>query len=244
MNTIRMQYIVDQLMKEQPGKDQHHRHLPLHGLKALDVGCGGGILSESLARLGAQTTGLDPSTKLVEQARLHSSLDPRTRSIEYKGGLTVEEFANENTHGGNEKYDIVCLLEVLEHVTDIESILGACKQLLKPATGRLFVSTLNRTLKSHLVAIVGAEYLAGYLPVGTHNWNQFLSPREVHNLMTQCELSQLDVQGMVVTRLPPLPGIGGEWSWKLDQSDLDVNWIGTYKICEDADIDRNRSHTQ
>ena len=287
MNTIRMKYIVDQIItttvankndhrnnssstnstKEERLQQQQQQHCqqPLHGLRALDVGCGGGILSESLARLGcSKVTGIDPSTELVEQAKLHAKLDPRTTTrIEYLGGMTVEELAattaappppkvstvadyddNNDNNNNNNKYDIICLLEVVEHVTDLDSILHACKQLLKPRTGRLFVSTINRTWKSHAVAIVGAEYIMNYLPVGTHDWNKFYNPDEILDEMTCHGFEQLDVQGMVLTKPPPIPipaflqnvtggsssSSTGEWSWKLDPNDKDVNWIGTYKL--------------
>jgi 2-polyprenyl-6-hydroxyphenyl methylase / 3-demethylubiquinone-9 3-methyltransferase len=113
----------------------------------------------------------------------------------------------------------------VEHVTDIPSILKATRSLLKPDTGRLFVSTLNRTFKSHLMAIVGAEYVLRYLPPGTHRWNQFVSPHELQQLAHDSQLQQLDVQGMVVTNFP----WNGQWHWKLDPNDTDINWIGTYQ---------------
>lgn len=218
MNSIRVGYIVDEIKQSTAGEESP----ALSGLKALDVGCGGGLLSESLARLGADVVAVDPSETLVEHAKRHADLDPRTRSIDYRGGYTIEQLAEETS---DPCFDVICILEVVEHVTDVESILRAAKALLKPNTGRLFVSTLNRTLKSGAVAIVGAEYIMGYLPPGTHDWNQFLSPEEVAELMSRVGLQQIDVQGMVVTK----PPFHGRWEWKLDRQDTDVNWIGTYK---------------
>ncbi len=218
MNGIRVQYIQEQII----GRDNNVKTLPFMGLKALDVGCGGGLLSESLARLGATVTAVDPSQELVEAARKHSQLDPRTRSIDFRGGSSVEDLATER-HGTEDHYDMICLLEVLEHVTDPDSILSSIHSLLKP-NGKLFLSTLNRTTKSKLVAIWGAEYVLRYLPIGTHDWNQFRSPDEVQDLLSRNGFSAMHVSGMVVTS-PPL---FGRWDWKLDEKDLDVNWIGTY----------------
>jgi ubiquinone biosynthesis O-methyltransferase len=258
MNSIRVEYIVNNLVpllettvhqthnhpsrksNNNPNNDNNNNNNnnnssrrrppppppPLLGLSALDVGCGGGLLSESLARLGAKVTAVDPSIQLVEQAKKHAQLDPKTQqAIEYRGGCTVEQLAEENKHA-ERLYDVICLLEVIEHVTDVDSILSSVKSLLKPDTGRLFVSTMNRTVKSNIVAIVGAEYVMGYLPIGTHDWNSFRSPSEVQQLMERAGMEQVDVQGMVITS----PPFCGEWHWKLDRNDLDVNWIGMYKI--------------
>lgn len=200
----------------------------MKGKRALDVGCGGGLLSESLARLGASVTGVEPSKELAEQARLHAQLDPRTRSIDYRGGWTVEQLAVEVAETNTEKYDIICCLEVIEHVTDVDSILSSMQRLLKP-DGKLFLSTINRTTKSKAVAIVGAEYIMRYLPIGTHDWNQFKSPEEVRVLMEENGLKEVDVKGMVLTS-PPFRGL---WDWKLSSNDTDINWIGTYQLaCE------------
>jgi 2-polyprenyl-6-hydroxyphenyl methylase/3-demethylubiquinone-9 3-methyltransferase len=207
MNSIRIQHILD--------------CVELKDKRALDVGCGGGLLSESLARLGANVTAIDPSKELVEQAKRHSQLDPRTRTINYRGGHTVEELAAEE----KEKFDVICCLEVIEHVTDIHSLLNAMSSLLKP-NGKLFLSTINRTAKSHAAAIVGAEYIMRYLPVGTHDWDTFKSPQEVSTIVKECGLEQVHVTGMVLTS----PPFQGRWNWKLDEQDTDVNWIGTYQL--------------
>jgi ubiquinone biosynthesis O-methyltransferase len=220
MNSIRVEYIKNQILSSSeqgfPSVDY-----PLSGLTALDVGCGGGLLSESLARLGASVTAVDPSVELVEQAQHHSQLDPRTRSIDYRGGWSVERLAEES----NTKYDVICILEVIEHVADVESVFSSIKALLQPK-GKLFLSTLNRTAKSKALAVVGAEYVMRYLPVGTHDWNQFRSPEEVESLMETTGLEEMDVTGMVLTS-PPL---WGQWNWQLDPKDTDINWIGTYQL--------------
>jgi 2-polyprenyl-6-hydroxyphenyl methylase/3-demethylubiquinone-9 3-methyltransferase len=224
MNPIRVEYMMQQLQSSALNNNKTKNLPPLSGLKALDVGCGGGLLSESLARLGATVMAIDPSTELVEQAQHHARLDRRTRSIDYRGGWTVEQLAEEQPTA-QESFDIICLLEVIEHVTDVDSILKAVSTLLKPG-GTLFISTMSRTLKSNVVAIVGAEYVMRYLPPGTHDWNQFRSPDEVQILMKKVGLlEQVDISGMVLAS-PPL---FGQWNWKLDPKDTDINWIGTYR---------------
>jgi 2-polyprenyl-6-hydroxyphenyl methylase/3-demethylubiquinone-9 3-methyltransferase len=220
MNSIRVEYIKDQILLSSD-KGLPLVDYPLSGLTALDVGCGGGLLSESLARLGASVTAIDPSVELVEQAQHHSQLDPRTRSIDYRGGWSVERLAEES----NTKYDVICILEVIEHVADVDSVFSSISSLLQPK-GKLFLSTLNRTAKSKALAVVGAEYVMRYLPVGTHDWSQFRSPEEVESLMETTGLEEMDVTGMVLTS-PPL---WGQWNWQLDPKDTDINWIGTYQL--------------
>ncbi|KAL3945341.1 MAG: hypothetical protein SGBAC_000546 [Bacillariaceae sp.] len=215
MNSIRVGYILDQISSERS----------LTGKRALDVGCGGGLLSESLARLGANVTAVEPSQELAEQARLHAQLDPRTRSIDYRGGWTVEQLAAEVEGTNAEQYDVICCLEVIEHVTDVDSILSSIQRLLKP-DGKLFLSTINRTTKSKAVAIVGAEYIMRYLPIGTHDWNQFKSPEEVRALVEANGLEEIDIQGMVLTS----PPFQGRWDWALSADDTDINWIGSYQL--------------
>jgi 2-polyprenyl-6-hydroxyphenyl methylase / 3-demethylubiquinone-9 3-methyltransferase len=199
---------------------------PLTGLRALDVGCGGGLLAESLARLGATVTAIDPSTALVETAKVHSKLHPLTRAIDYRGGWTVEQLASEPEHLLGANFDIICLSEVIEHVTNVDAILASVATLLNPSDGVLFVSTLNRTIKSQIMAIFGAEYVMRYVPAGTHDWNQFRSPGEVQALMERAGLTQVDVCGMVVDAPPLL--LRQQWQWRLTPDDTDVNWIGAY----------------
>lgn len=215
--------------------------LPFAGLKALDIGCGGGLLSESLARLGAATTGIDPSEKLIRAAQQHAAVqfghDTTTKNRPTYLTTTAEELAatlaksNTNTDTDTALFDMVCLLEVVEHASDVPSLLAAASSLVRPG-GLLFISTINKTWKSHLLAIVGAEYIMGYLPVNTHNWNQFLSPQQVQDVLTKQGglvkpvANANAVTGMVLAS-PPWPGRC--WNWKLDPNDTDVNWIGTYR---------------
>jgi ubiquinone biosynthesis O-methyltransferase len=222
MNAVRIQYIqnvVERHAHSADGSSSRNRRSPLDGLEVLDIGCGGGLACESLARLGASVTGVDPSDSLIRAAKAHGQLDPQTQSINYIGGYTAEQLALQQP----EKFDVICLLEVVEHATNAPSLLHATAQLLKP-NGLLFVSTINRTAKSYLLTILGAEYVMRYIPVGTHDWSKYLSPQEVNSLAAEALLQNIDVSGMVLSR-PPL---FGNWDWKLDRSDLDVNWIGSY----------------
>lgn len=248
MNVTRVRYIRDQVQRhllqhKLPMENKLQQpSLPLQGLRALDVGCGGGLLSESLARLGADTVGLDPSPALVGAAEAHASRTlshaPRER-LRYIAGTTVEELADEHTasNTGNSDndsklFDIVCCLEVIEHVPNPGSLLEAASRLLKPDGGLLFVSTVNRTPQSFALTIVGAEYVMRYLPVGTHDWKAYKSPDEVEQLLQQQQtgMQPVDVTGMV---LPPmsLPAVllRNEWNWQLDPDDTNVNWIGCYQ---------------
>ena len=239
MNPSRIKYILDIVKKKmkQPNEitNNHHgkkHHPPLHNLTALDVGCGGGLLSESLARLGANVTAVDPSQALVDMAQQHAKHmgDPRLGKIDYRGGVTVEELAASASTNQQDPFDLVCLLEVLEHASDVPSLLQAATSLVKPNGGLLFVSTINRTWKSHLLTIVGAEYIMGYVPPGTHNWEQYLAPDEVTTMVQRFGMQPLDICGMVVSR----PPFCGNWDWRLDARDTDCNWIAAYQYHDKA----------
>lgn len=237
MNPVRVSFIVDTLKSQgrlQTDSAKTNRNLPLGGLRALDVGCGGGLLSESLARLGADVTAIDPSEDVAAAAREHSRHDPLTRGINYRGGISVESLALEVESGMDEgeegRFDVVCMLEVIEHATDQRSILeGAAKLLKRPTSdggrgGMFFISTINRTAKSYAVTILGAEHIARMLPVGTHNWETYVSPQEAEILVADLGLAPVDVCGMVVK--PPF----FDMRWKLDKHDTDINWIGSYSF--------------
>ncbi|WP_047128829.1 bifunctional 2-polyprenyl-6-hydroxyphenol methylase/3-demethylubiquinol 3-O-methyltransferase UbiG [Xanthomonas arboricola] len=163
--------------------------LGLAGARVLDVGCGGGLLSESMARLGAQVTAIDLAPELVKVARLHSlesgvQVDYRVQSVE---DLAAEQPGS---------FDAVTCMEMLEHVPDPTAIIRACASLLKPG-GKLFLSTLNRTPAAFALAVVGAEYIARLLPRGTHHYKDFIKPAELAAWLRSAELQMEDVSGMV-----------------------------------------------
>jgi ubiquinone biosynthesis O-methyltransferase len=219
MNAVRIRYIGDQLARNQQQLQTTHLVSPLEGKTVLDIGCGGGLLSESLARLGATVTAIDPSQRLVDAARLHGQLDRRTRNINYLGNTTAEDLSQTG-----DKFDVVCLLEVIEHATDPDSLVEAAASMVKSG-GYLFLSTLNKTIKSYLLTIVGAEYIMGYTPPGTHDWKQYLSPAQVGEMTSRNGLRPVDVSGMVLHQ----PPMFGKWDWRLDSTNVEVNWIATYE---------------
>ena len=160
----------------------------LFGKKVLDVGCGGGILAESMAREGATVTGLDMGFEPLQVAKLHA-LESGIQ-VEYVQE-TVEEHADKHAH----QYDVVTCMEMLEHVPDPGAIIEACKRLLKPG-GHLFLSTINRTAAAFAVAIVGAEYVARLLPKGTHHYQEFIKPAELARWLREADMQLVDVSGM------------------------------------------------
>ncbi len=180
----------------------------LAGLRILDIGCGAGLLSEPLARLGAQVIGVDPSESNIAAAKVHA-----VRSnllIDYRA-TTVEEM------GHLERFDIVLAMEVVEHVTDVGLFLERCAALMKPS-GMMVVSTLNRTLKSFALAIVGAEYVLRWLPRGTHQWSKFVTPAELAQHLHKSRLEIAEQTGVVYTPFAD--------RWSLS-SDMDVNYMVT-----------------
>jgi 2-polyprenyl-6-hydroxyphenyl methylase/3-demethylubiquinone-9 3-methyltransferase len=154
----------------------------------LDVGCGGGILTESLAKEGAIVTGIDQGDKVIKIAQIHAL--ENNLNIDYKQ-LNIEDFLKKN----KKKYDVITCLEMLEHVPDPSSVIQACKRLLKP-DGRMFFSTINRNPKSFLFAIIGAEYVLKLLPKGTHTYEKFITPAELIQWCRENELNVLDIIGM------------------------------------------------
>ncbi len=183
-NPIRLEYIVEKIKQHfaLEGKKQNL----LEDLKILDIGCGGGLISEPMARLGATVKGIDASEKNINVAKIHA--ERSNLKIDYKKN-SPEEL---NT---NEKFDIILNLEVVEHVDNLEIYLKSCSDLLKK-DGLIFTATLNRTFTSYLKAIIGAEYILRWLPVGTHDWNKFLKPEELEKKMLNNNLKTLDVKGL------------------------------------------------
>ncbi len=180
----------------------------LAGKKVLDVGCGGGILAESLSKAGGIVTGIDLSNKALKVAELHQ-LESNT-SVQYRS-ISAEDLAKEEP----EQYDVVTCMEMLEHVPDPSSVVQACAALCKPG-GRIFFSTLNRNPKSYLFAIIGAEYVLRLLPKGTHKYDKFIKPSELAGFTRQAGLELLEIKGMTYNPLTQIYRLG---------SDTDVNYI-------------------
>ena len=162
---------------------------PLTGLRVLDVGCGGGILSEAMARTGAEVLGIDLATKSLRVAQLHA-WEGGIKNVQYRE-CSVESLAHELP----EQFDVVTCMEMLEHVPDFESVVSSCSRLVKPG-GRVFFSTLNRNPKSFLFAIVGAEYVLNLLPRGTHEYQKFIKPSELAHACRASDLEQQSIRGL------------------------------------------------
>ena len=204
LGPARIQYLRDCIMGHfaRTGFDR-----PLANLGLLDIGCGGGLVAEPLTRLGAKVTGIDPGTDTIGTARAHAA--SQGLAIDYRVAR-VEEIA-----GTGETFDVVTCLEVVEHVPDVAAFLAAAAKAVRPG-GLLIASTLNRTLKSYALAIVGAEYILGWLPRGTHDWNRFVTPEEMTITFKRAGLETPQFTGLV---LDPLAG-----RWRLS-SDMGVNYF-------------------
>lgn len=207
MNPCRMGYIAEQAAAEF-GRDQRAR-APLSGLSAVDVGCGGGLAAEPLARLGAAVTGLDMAGMSLNVARAHAA----SAGLEIDYRLESAEAAAAR----GARFDLVLALEIVEHVADVPTFLAALSALAKPG-GMVILSTLNRTPESFAAAIVGAEWLLRWLPKGTHDWRKFPSPKELEAALGAAGLPVVDAKGMA-----PDPMRGG---WRLVES-LRVNYLMT-----------------
>jgi 2-polyprenyl-6-hydroxyphenyl methylase/3-demethylubiquinone-9 3-methyltransferase len=204
-NPVRLGYIRDRAA-EHFGRDPKKLDC-LKGLRVLDIGCGGGLLSEPLARLGASMVGVDPSERNVEVAKLHA--EQSDLQIAYRSS-TAEQLSADG-----EKFDLVLAMEVVEHVADVPLFVRSCGDMVKPG-GMMIAATLNRTLKSFALAIVGAEYILRWLPPGTHQWDKFVTPNELEIAMEQAGLSVTDERGVVYNPLAD--------AWRLS-SDTDVNYM-------------------
>jgi 2-polyprenyl-6-hydroxyphenyl methylase/3-demethylubiquinone-9 3-methyltransferase len=180
----------------------------LEGKRVLDVGCGGGILAESLSKAGATVTGIDLSTKALKVAELHQ-LESGT-TVRYRS-ISAEDLAKEEP----QSYDVVTCMEMLEHVPDPASVVGACANLCKPG-GHIFFSTLNRNPKSYLFAIIGAEYILQLLPKGTHQYEKFIKPSELAQFTRAAGLEVLQLKGMTYNPITQIYRLG---------SDTDVNYM-------------------
>lgn len=192
-NPVRLAYVREQLTARF-GRDPFSRQ-PYAGLVMLDIGCGGGLLAEPMARLGATVTGIDPSERNIRTAAVHAS--EQELAIDYRVA-SAEELAKEG-----KQFDVILNMEVIEHVNDPASFIATCAQLLKPG-GFMVVATINRTLASLCFAIIGAEYVLGWLPRGTHHWEKFITPDELENHFLNAELRPVDCTGVFYS---PLAGM-------------------------------------
>ena len=186
LNPVRLGYIRDRICQHL-GRDPL-RERPLAGLAAIDVGCGGGLLCEPLARLGATVTGIDPAQASIEVAVRHARA--ADLAIGYRAA-TAEQLLAEDR-----RFDLVCAMEVVEHVADQETFLRTCAALVRPGGG-LVLATLNRTFRAFALGIVAAEYVLGWLPRGTHDWQRFMRPSEAARALRRAGLHTLDLTGVV-----------------------------------------------
>ena len=183
-NPIRIEYITEKIKQEFNLINRNNNFLK--DLKILDIGCGGGLISEPLARLGGEVTGIDASEKNIKVAKLHSK----------KNNLNIN-YLNKSPEqlNNSEKFDIILNLEVVEHVENVDLYIKSCSNLLKK-NGIMFTATLNRTIVSYIKAIVGAEYILRWLPIGTHDWNKFIKPEELEKILSSANFSTIDVKGL------------------------------------------------
>lgn len=206
LNPCRLDYITTQIAGEFDRDLKVDK--PFAGLRILDIGCGGGLLAEPMARLGANVVGADAAERNIPVAQVHAEQSGLT--IDYRH-TTAEAMA-----AAGEQFDAVLNMEVVEHVASPIDYLRACQQLLKPG-GLHICSTINRNPKSYVMAIIGAEHVMRWLPKGTHEWSKFITPDELFALMSEAGLEPVDRKGFVFNPVT--------WSWKLSSRDLSVNYV-------------------
>ena len=204
-NPIRIEYILEKTLSHFKRENQK---LPLKGLNFLDIGCGGGLMSEPMSRLGANVTGIDASLKNIKIAETHSK----------KNNLKIN-YLNSSPEKLDEtgKFDVILNLEIVEHVEDVDLYFQSCAKLLKK-NGLMFTATLNRTFVSFVKAIIGAEYVLRWLPVGTHDWNKFLKPKEIEEKINNLNFFVKEIEGLEFSPFTQ--------KWKRSK-DLSVNYIIT-----------------
>lgn len=208
MNPVRLDYIDTQIAAEF-GRDRRNLR-PFEGLRILDIGCGGGLVSEPMARLGATVVGADAAEGNIAIASLHAQ--QQGLEIDYRA-TTAEALVD-----AGERFDVVLALEIVEHVADPAEFIATCRNLVRPG-GLVITSTLNRTAKSFGAAIIGAEWIMRWLPKGTHEWNRFITPDELAAMASTAGLDIVDRCGMVFNPIT--------WDWRLSPRDLSVNYILT-----------------
>lgn len=238
-NPIRISYIRNKIIEYLSANKSDQKSFdkksatPFVGLKIIDIGCGGGLISEPFARMGADVTGIDASTKNIEVAKIHaqkSDLKINYRAISAEE-LIAESSANKDAADSiknnfsqeitdEKKFDVVFALEIIEHVADVAAFVQSCSALLKN-DGILFIATMNRTIKSMLFAKIGAEYVLRWLPIGTHSWQKFLKPSEINSY---AQASNLDLQELAGFSYDLLRD-----DWKINERDLDVNYIAVLR---------------
>ena len=202
-NPIRIRYIKENIINSFKLKSKKK---PLDNINILDIGCGGGLLSEPMRRLGANVTGIDASSKNINIAKLHAK----------KNKLKINYLCSSPEKLKiHKKFDVILNMEIVEHVEDINFFINSCSKLLKK-NGLMFVATLNKTLKSYLFAIIGAEYVLGWLPIGTHDWEKFVKPEDLKKILNKNNLKLEKLDGMNFNI------ISDEWSVS---SDTSINYI-------------------
>ena len=205
-NPTRIKYIKENIINNFKLKNKLR---PLSGINILDIGCGGGLLSEPMSRMGANVTGIDASDKNIKIAKLHSK----------KNKLKINYLCSSPEKLKiTKKFDVILNMEIVEHVEDIDFFLKSCSKLLKK-NGLMFVATINKTLKSYIFAIVGAEYVLRWLPIGTHEWEKFVKPEDLKKILMKYDLSLNKLDGMNFNI------IKDEWSISRD---LSVNYIAKF----------------
>jgi 2-polyprenyl-6-hydroxyphenyl methylase / 3-demethylubiquinone-9 3-methyltransferase len=206
LNPVRIEYLRDQIIRH--FSRDGNAATPLNNLSLVDIGCGGGLISEPMARLGASVTGIDASSTNISVAALHAQASNLT--IDYRA-TTAEALAQNGA-----RFDIVFALEIIEHVSDTNLFYDALVALVKPG-GVLILSTLNRTAKSYALGIIGAEYVLRWLPRGTHSWKKFIRPSEMAEALTRRGFTVTDTTGITFSPL--------EWKFSINPKDLDVNYM-------------------
>ena len=206
LNPCRLKYITDQI-------SWHYSlnlddKMPFDGLSVLDIGCGGGLLSEPMARMGAQVLGADAAERNIPIAQAHAKQSDL--KIDYRH-TSVEALVEEPL-----RFDVILNMEVIEHVSDPSSFLQACFELLNP-NGLMVCSTINRNIRSYLNAIIGAEYIMKWLPKGTHDWSKFIKPEELKDLICSAGLQVVDKKGFSFNKV--------FWEWSVSNTDLSINYV-------------------
>ena len=205
-NPLRISYLKENIIKS---FNLQKKDKILSGVKILDIGCGGGLLCEPMSRLGADVFGMDASEKNIEVAKIHAK----------KSSLNIEYFCSSPEKFKSDlKFDVILNMEIIEHVEDVDFFLKSCTKFLKK-NGIMFVATLNKTLKSYLFAIIGAEYILKWLPIGTHEWEKFIKPEELINITKKYDLTLSDLKGVKLNLLT------NDWELSTDKS---VNYIAKF----------------